>query len=421
MNVEPEPAGIKIYGPVGEALKSPLAWSRGLPAGSDGYAVSTERIEVSLEAQIIGERTHTIFLENFKRPRRWDILYIPEGKSVLAEVATKLTQPLDTPRTPDLDGGSYRAEEVGNIKAYVVITRESANSLKSRFQNEVPEGGSANLDIKTEVIDLDRIKNEVIDENVAYMLESALVVEEYLSDYGTAGERDFREYEGLGEAYHQWIEQEALHRLGLEAILTRVKVRKPNGEIVGPFRTPEQIQELRRNIRRRRWIEPFKTPSELTVYPMGQEEVTAEIYTAASAKVEKEAPTVAKILKLIAGDEKDHYNWFTTAVMEFARFDPVRTAKDVYNVWRHFQMPADDLLSPKGPRLKSFQEVVGVSLTSIARQLYKVGARLNTLSLEFIDLRELRTAVSEYAGIDPEDNKLFQQLILARPRSRMII
>ncbi|TSC86891.1 MAG: hypothetical protein G01um10147_766 [Microgenomates group bacterium Gr01-1014_7] len=400
-----------------------LSWRRGLPQGSysEGHNVLTDTPDIPREAVLIGDRTEFLFMEHYKRPRRWDILFIPQGRNPLAEIMNQ-TRPLEGGRFDPL-----KVEELGKGKAYAVLYRTSAQETK-KIAQAIPEKGSKIVDLSAEIIDLDKMNDEEIDEDTAFMLESALCVEEYLSDYGSAGETDFRIWGGLNSAYHQWIEQESLHIIGLEQILLRTNIRMKDGTIKNGFRTSQEIRELRRQIKQREWIEPFITPDpvlnacELTVYPMEQEEITAGIYHAAAARCIEKAPTVAKLLRMIAGDENDHYNWFTVGVAQFAKFAKEATTHAIGKVIRNFYMPADEILDPKAERLKSFHSTVGVNRYSLARHLYTTTMRLVKSPLfDFLDPSEVRTAVSEYAEIDPNDDQKFRELILTRPAKNLAL
>lgn len=392
MSAERPGEQIKIYGPIG----SPN-FKAGLPPGSDGFRISERRIPVNTEGQQMSDAADQLYLK-YKRPHPWVVMadhiwIMPHAKSLRKQITAADTV---TPK----DQSSFFVP--GSVKA----------------------------------IRLESLERERLTKAEAFMIESSLVVEDFLPDFGESITGMYRGYNGLQRAGYQWIGEENEHGLVLKEILTRTKSR-----------TQQEISALREEALQGKWVSPFETPRRVAIYADFQEKITHLVYNALANNINRPrtekvieegvtrevklepARVSATILKeLIGADELNHNRYYRDSVRLFAELDPKGTAEDVYFVASVFQMPADELLPQAARRFVQYKNGIGVNRVAFAAILYKSMLDMNSKPhdnkvINFVEETEARRIAAFYAGVpgvDGSDPEQFKLAIL-KPRKPSIL
>jgi len=180
------------------------------------------------------------------------------------------------------------------------------------------------------------------DPDLAMCAETFCGVEMYLPDYVSQGINVVRE--SFGQVWFQanWAYEESKHAVALKEYLLRTGQR-----------TYDQIYAYEQAIFARRWNKPFSTCRQMTVYGAIQEMTTFVIYM----KQEKMASAqgdelLASIYSYIARDEIAHCRFYEKVIGLLLEEDPEGTKQDLAYVFRHFTMPAYDLIPSYDDRIR---------------------------------------------------------------------
>ncbi len=188
----------------------------------------------------------------------------------------------------------------------------------------------------------DKIESCPRDADLALCAETFCGVEMYLPDYVSQGINVVRDF--FGQAWFQanWAYEESKHSLVLREYLMRTGQR-----------TFEQVFEFERQIMSKRWTKPFDTARQMTLYGAIQEMTTFVIYNKQERLArEKGDELLAQIYALIARDEIAHCRFYEKVTSLLLEDDPVGTKQDLAFVFRHFTMPAYDLVPSYEDRVR---------------------------------------------------------------------
>lgn len=180
------------------------------------------------------------------------------------------------------------------------------------------------------------------DPDLALCAETFCGVEMYLPDYVAQGINVVRD--SFGQTWFQanWAYEESKHSLALREYLLRTGQR-----------TFAETYAFERAILERRWNKPFSTSRQMTLYGIIQEMTTFVIYNKqerlARAKGDE---LLAQIYALIARDEIAHTRFYEKVAAVLLEDDPVGVKADLAYVFRHFTMPAYDLIPNYDDRIQ---------------------------------------------------------------------
>jgi acyl-[acyl-carrier-protein] desaturase len=180
------------------------------------------------------------------------------------------------------------------------------------------------------------------DADLALCAETFCGVEMYLPDYVAQGISTLRS--SFGQAWFQasWAYEESKHSLVLREYLLRTGQR-----------TMDQVLAFEREILGRRWEKPFSTPRQMTLYGAIQEMTTFVIYHKQERLArERGDELLASIYSLIARDEIAHCRFYEKVAALELEEDPDGVKADLAHVFRHFTMPAYDLVPDYDSRIR---------------------------------------------------------------------
>jgi acyl-[acyl-carrier-protein] desaturase len=179
-----------------------------------------------------------------------------------------------------------------------------------------------------------------MDPAVADVVESFCAVELYLPDYISKALPLIRRNRGWAWFHANWGYEESKHSVALREYLLRTGQRN--------F---DQIHDFEQKIFSKKWNLPFTTPRQMTIYGIIQELATYVIYKKQKGLAkEKGDELLSTIYGLIARDEIAHFGFYASVVRVLLEEDPEGTKADVAHVFRHFTMPAHDLIADYSQR-----------------------------------------------------------------------
>lgn len=171
---------------------------------------------------------------------------------------------------------------------------------------------------------------------LADVVESYCAVELYLPDYTSKILPVVRPSRGRAWFYANWGYEESKHSLALGDWLLR-----------SAQRSDEQLADLERMVFERHWNLPMDSHLGMLVYAMAQELATWLNYRNLRQLAERPDgdPALAKVLGLLAVDERAHYSFFADCVRLYLKYDRAATLEQMRRVMNNFAMPAiDDLV-----------------------------------------------------------------------------
>jgi acyl-[acyl-carrier-protein] desaturase len=220
---------------------------------------------------------------------------------------------------------------------------------------------------------------------LAMCAETFCGVEMYLPDYVAQGINVVRDSFGQAWFSANWGYEESKHTLALREYLLRTGQR-----------TAEQLREYEQAILGKRWNKPFTTARQMTIYGIIQELTTFIIYKKHKrfAK-EKGDELLAAIYARIARDEIAHSGFYSDVTQLELQEDPEGTKHDLAFVFKHFTMPAHDLV-PDYPSRIELMRSVGIDRGVFIREVWL--PVLKRLGLTRHDLPVLRAEPGSPAG-----------------------
>lgn len=197
------------------------------------------------------------------------------------------------------------------------------------------------------------------DPMLALCAETFCGVELYLPDYVSQGINVMRETFGQAWFLANWGYEESKHSLALREYLERTGQR-----------TAEQIRAYEQTIHSKRWTMPFSTARQMTAYGMIQELTTYVFYKKHKRlALDKGDELLAAIYGYIARDEVAHFGFYVSVGRVLLEEDADGMKRDLAHVFRHFTMPAYDLVPDYGNRVE-FMRQAGIDRGAFVREVW---------------------------------------------------
>jgi acyl-[acyl-carrier-protein] desaturase len=197
---------------------------------------------------------------------------------------------------------------------------------------------------------------------IADVVESFTAVELYLPDYTSKILPVVRSSRGRTWFYANWGYEESKHSLALGDWLVRSRSR-----------SDEQMADLEGDVFRQEWNLPHDSQLGMLVYAMTQELATWLSYRNLRLRAGEGGgdPALAKLLLLLAVDERAHYDFFKQCVEVFLRHDRAGTLEQLRRVMNNFAMPAiHDLIGDSRRRVARIKELDIMSEDLYYREVY---------------------------------------------------
>ncbi len=181
---------------------------------------------------------------------------------------------------------------------------------------------------------------------LARCAETFVGVEMYLPDYVGQGINLMRDCFGQAWFLANWGYEESKHALSLREYLRKTGQR-----------TDAEIVDYERQILAKKWDKPFTTVRQMVLYPMLQELTTYVFYKKHKALAQERGDELlAHLYGLIARDEIAHFGFYSSCARALLEEDPEGTKNDLAYVFRHFTMPAYDLVPEYDERVKLMRQ-----------------------------------------------------------------
>lgn len=178
----------------------------------------------------------------------------------------------------------------------------------------------------------DATPGAAVDPELAEVLVAFYATEMFLPDYTSKLLALNRDNQGLAWFLTNWGYEESKHSLAIEEWLLR-----------SGHRSPDDMETLNASLLRNEWMLPFETSRQMLVYTVFQERATQLNYlNLAKASADAEDPALAKLLRLIAGDEGVHHGHFVACVRHHLELDRAGTLRDIGFVLANFRMPISE-------------------------------------------------------------------------------
>jgi acyl-[acyl-carrier-protein] desaturase len=228
--------------------------------------------------------------------------------------------------------------------------------------------------------------NQNLDPALADVVESFCAVELYLPDYTSKILPVVRSSRGRTWFYANWGYEESKHSLALGDWLLR------SGQ-----RTDEQMADLEAMVFQREWNLPHDNHLGMLAYAMTQELATWLNYRNLRHRAEAGGgdPALAKLLMLVAVDEKAHYEFFKECVQLYLKYDRPAMLEQLRRVMNNFAMPAiHDLLSDSRRRVAQVK-----SLEIFSEDMYYREVYLPILAALGVDRDEMRNRLPNRTAV----------------------
>ena len=205
-------------------------------------------------------------------------------------------------------------------------------------------------------------------------------VELFLPDYISKAIPLIRQNKGWSWVHANWGYEESKHSLALNDWLLK------SGQ-----RSDEQMTDFEEKLFRHEWNLPTDSAHGMLIYAMVQELATWLHYRNLCAKIKEhgEDPALAKLLQLIATDERAHHAFYKEVVATFLQIDRAATLKELEGCLHHFAMPATHLI-PEGIR----RQAAVHSLHIFDEEIY---------------FRDVYTPILEGLGVQKRELKAFRK------------
>ncbi len=209
------------------------------------------------------------------------------------------------------------------------------------------------------------------DKDLALCAETFCGVEMYLPDYVSEGINCVRNTFGQSWFSANWGYEESKHSVALREYLLRTGQR-----------TYDEIFAFEQSIFGRKWTLPF------TIYGIIQELTTYVIYKKQKQlALDKGDELLAAIYGLIARDEIAHFGFYRDVTRVLLEEDPDGVKADLAHVFRHFTMPAHDLIPDYAERAEVMR-TAGIDRGVFIREVWLTA--LKSLKLDRRDLPVVR-------------------------------
>jgi acyl-[acyl-carrier-protein] desaturase len=163
----------------------------------------------------------------------------------------------------------------------------------------------------------------------ADLVETFCAVELYLPDYLSKLIPQVRAVRGRAWMLANWGYEESKHSLALGDWLVK------SGR-----RTEEQMADLEGQVFAHEWNLPYDNARAMVCYTTLQELATYHHYNNLRRLAAGRDPALDRVLTLLGGDERVHYNFFAELVSIYLEEDREETLEQLRRVANTFQMPA---------------------------------------------------------------------------------
>jgi len=188
--------------------------------------------------------------------------------------------------------------------------------------------------------------NPHTDPAIASVVESFCVVELFLPDYVGKFLPLVRGFRGRAWFAANWGYEESKHSLVLQEWLLRSKQR-----------TEEQMEEVQTWAVIGEWHLPTDNVRGLACYTMAQELATWLHYRNLRRLIDNTDPALAKLLSLIAIDERAHFDFYVQVLRLHLEDDRAGTLEQLRRVLNDFKMPAVHLLAESPQRVAAVKNL----------------------------------------------------------------
>jgi acyl-[acyl-carrier-protein] desaturase len=221
--------------------------------------------------------------------------------------------------------------------------------------------------------------NPRLDPAIADVVESFCAVELYLPDYTSKILPVVRPSRGRTWFYANWGYEESKHSLALGDWLLRSGAR-----------TDEQMADLEGKVFQHEWNLPHDNHLGMLIYAMVQELATWLSYRNLRLRTEERGgdPALCTLLRLVAVDERAHYDFFRQCVEIFLRHDRAGTLEQLRRVMNNFAMPAINDLVDGRRRVAAIR-----ALDVMSEDVYYRDVYLPLLQALDVDRAEMRNRV----------------------------
>jgi acyl-[acyl-carrier-protein] desaturase len=211
---------------------------------------------------------------------------------------------------------------------------------------------------------------------VADVVESFCAVEMYLPDYISKALPLIRKNKGWSWFHANWGYEEAKHSLALGDWLLR-----------SGLRSDEQMADMEDMVFQHEWDPPHDSASGMLIYAMVQELATFIHYRNLRLRVLENGgdPALAKLLDLIAIDERAHHHFYRRVTQLFLEIDRPGTLEQLRRVMLTFQMPAVHLLAESKQRVAAIRDLAIFDEDNFLHEVY--GPILEVLEVNHQELR----------------------------------
>ncbi len=194
---------------------------------------------------------------------------------------------------------------------------------------------------------------------LALCAETFCGVEMYLPDYVGQGINVMRENFGTAWFMANWGYEESKHSLALREYLVRTGQR-----------TTDQIYDYEQSILTKKWSLPFPTARQMSAYGMIQELTTYVFYKKhKQLALDKGDDLLAAIYGLVSRDEIAHFGFYASVSRVLLEEDAEGMKRDLAHVFRHFTMPAYDLVPDYGDRVELMRQA-GMDRGAFVREVW---------------------------------------------------
>ena len=229
--------------------------------------------------------------------------------------------------------------------------------------------------------------NRSISPAVADVVESFCAVELYLPDYIAKALPMIRANKGWSWFHANWGYEESKHSLALGDWLLKSGAR-----------SEEQMADMEDQVFQHEWDLPHDSPQGMLIYAMVQELATFLHYRNLRAKVGDTDPALAKLLDLIAIDERAHHTFYRRVVQLFMEIDRPTTVEQLRRVLLTFAMPAVHMLAESRQRIAAIKSMGIFDEDTFLHEVY--APILNVLGVDHRELRGPRADKKAHATSD---------------------
>jgi acyl-[acyl-carrier protein] desaturase len=181
---------------------------------------------------------------------------------------------------------------------------------------------------------------------IADIVETFCCVELYLPDYLAKLIPQVRANRGRAWMLANWGYEECKHSMVFGDWLVK-----------SGHRSEERMADMEAFVFSQEWDLPYDNARAMVIYTAFQEFATWMHYQHLRKIIGGDDPALSQALKLVAIDEKAHYDFFKRVVKIYLDYDRPGTLEQMRRVVNTFQMPATHLLADSQTRINAIKEL----------------------------------------------------------------